>query len=125
MTNMNNNAINELKLTRRLLDVGKYNTSTGETVYLRHFDEVELNHVRDLTPEKVSYIEDRYWAPDGFIAWNIVDEELQLVYFKGKAAIVTIIKVNDLTRELLNRAMSLSNLGTKTVVYSSDMYACA
>ena len=121
-----NKTINEGNLTRRLLDVGKYIlTDTKEEVYLRHFSDVELSNLKDLTPKKVATIVDHYWTPDGFIAWNIVNSTLQLVYFKGKAAIVTVFDEDDLTRELLNRAMAMSNLDKKTVIFSSDMYACA
>lgn len=116
--------INVGNMTRRLLDVGKYFiTDTNEEVYLRHFSDVELESLRELTPNKVSYIRDRYWTPDGFIAWNIVDNELQFVFFKGRAAIVTTFSEDDLTRVLLNKAMAINNLENKQVVYTTDMAA--
>lgn len=119
--------ISEGNMTRRFLDVGKYFiTDTDETIFVRHFSEVELGSLKELDASKVSYIEDHYWVPDGFIAWNIVDSEdsedseLQLVYFTGRTAVITVFNEDDITRELLNKAMITKE---KKVVRSLELCA--
>lgn len=101
---------------------------TNETVFLRKFEDIGLSYIEclgDITPAVVDFITDRCWMPDGFVAWRIVEGMQQMIYFKGKVAIISVFKLksNHFMKEFLSEATSYSNLDRKIVVRSTEMCA--
>jgi len=95
-------------IVAKLNNIGKFETSSGETIPVRHFLDVDLENLKDLTPFKVQNLIDRFWSPDGFIAWNLNGDTLELVFFKGRAAKITKVIDEMDTKAILNLAISVS-----------------
>ena len=104
------------KIVVKMMNVENYHTEFNEDVPVRNFDEIKLDNIRDLTPARVDQILDNYWCPHGFIAWDYVGEKLQAVLFRGRAAVVTELEEELTVKEILDRALSLSNLNSKKII---------
>ena len=89
----------------------------NESLPVRNFESIELETLDDLTPARVKQILDRYWSPDGFVAWNLNGNVLETVYFKGRAAVVTKFVDDDITvKEILLMTTSLGHLDRRQVI---------
>lgn len=94
-------------IVAKMNDIEKFEPSSGEIIPVRHFLEVDLENLKDLTPSRVQNIIDRFWSPDGFIAWNLNGSVLELVFFKGRAAKITKVTDETSVKDLLTMATSL------------------
>ncbi len=104
---------------------------TGETVLLRKFENIGLSYIEnlgDITPEVVDFITNKYLEPEGFIAWRIIDTKKygtlqEMVYFKGKEAIISVFKLENhyFSKKFLDEAISDRNLDRKIIVRSNNM----
>jgi hypothetical protein len=110
---MMNNIVNALRTTRNF--VNKYD----ESIPVISFDELNLKDLRSLTPYKVSEVLANRWLPNGMIAWRLNEgnNKLSMVFFRGRAAVVTETSNYDLElNELFEKASSLAFLESKKVV---------
>ena len=99
---------------------------TEESVFLRKFEDIGLSYIEslsDITPEVVDFIIDRCWVPGGFIAWRIIDNMQQMIYFKGKVAIITVFRSQGkhFVKDYLREATSCNNLDRKIVIHTTDI----
>ena len=110
---MMNNIVKTLRTTRNF--VNKYD----ESIPVVSFDELNLKDLRSLTPCKVSEVLANRWLPNGMIAWRFSEgnNRLSMVFFRGRAAVVTEVSNYNLElNELFEKASSLALLESKKVV---------
>ena len=105
------------KLRRRK----NYVTEFGEEIPVVNFDTVEMKDLRSLTSHKVGQVIENNWLPNGLLAWDAVEDgsKLNLVYFKGRAAVVTTFKADSVKdiNEALKQASSLCRLEMKKIIH--------
>ena len=108
-----NNVAMELKRMRN------YVSDLDESIPVVNFSELELKDLRSLTPYKVCQVIENNWLPNGLIAWKISENgRLSMIFFRGRAAIVTEIKGENLDiSELLKKASTLCNIENKKIVF--------
>jgi len=106
-------------IVEKLNCVHNFKSDYQEDIPVRSFEEINLDeNLKVLTSTRVDQIIDNYWSPNGFIAWNLAaDKTLQMILFKGKAAVITEFFEDDLTvKELLMRASSVGHLEGRRVI---------
>lgn len=99
---------------------------TEEKVCTVKFGKIGLDHIeslKDITPEMVAFICDKCWMPEGFVAWRIVGSVQQMVYFKGRAAIISEFKLKrrHFNKRCLRDAISLFPNQDHKIIYSADV----
>ena len=124
--NMLNEAWQEISISAADSAVETKIPGTDEKVCLRKFEDIGLSYIEslsDITPEVVDFINDRCWVPDGFVAWRITDNMQQMIYFKGKVAIISVFRSQGthFVKDYLREATSYNNLDRKIIVHTTDM----
>lgn len=109
---LNNNVVKELESTRN------YVSDFEESIPVVNFSALGLKDLRSLTPYKVCQVVENNWLPNGLIAWNLSENgKLNLVFFKGRAAVVTTISGETLSiDELFKKASALHDFENRRII---------
>ncbi len=114
-----------MSIIERLKRRNSYTTEFDEEIPVVNFEKVGMKDLRSLTPYKVGQVVGNNWLPNGLIAWNVVDggNKLNLVYFKGRVAVITTIANPKMDiNEILRQASRICQIDDKRIVH---MNLCA
>lgn len=110
---MDNNIVMELK------NMKEYVSEFDESIPVKKFSEVGMKDLRSLTPYKVGQVIENGYYPNGLIAWRMADDsrKIVLVFFRGRAAVITEMKNEEIDlRDLFRKASMLHHIDSKRIV---------